>query len=211
MRALPSTSIRRLRRSGRGKACLALACAAGVVLASVAGSAPAYATPSASASPPPGVPLPGAVPTSSITLPGGDRVVLQGASGSQAYDVVGRDSRTVPFLRFDPGNGHDYVIPASALSNVASLDTAQYDVPQLSHSAAPASPPHDAGATQLSAAHRPNQCEGLDLGAGAARPELRVERRLEGEVRRGDPGPRRGVPSGRAGGELRDLHRVRRI
>ncbi len=137
MRALPSTSVRQLRKRGRVKAGLALACATGFALAPPAGSASAYATPSASASPPPGVPLPGAAPASGITLPGGDRVVYQGARGSRTYNVVGHDGRTVPFLKFDPGNGHTYVIPASALSHVASLDTAQYDVPQLSRSTAP--------------------------------------------------------------------------
>ncbi|MFC1403387.1 MULTISPECIES: hypothetical protein [Streptacidiphilus] len=104
--------------------------------APVAGGAPAYATPTASVPPPPGVPRPDAVATSSITLPGGDRVIYQGASGSRSYDVVGHDGRTAPFLKFDPGSGHDYVIPASALSHVASLDPEQYDVPQLSRSAA---------------------------------------------------------------------------
>ncbi|MFE0461231.1 hypothetical protein ACFW1A_18485 [Kitasatospora sp. NPDC058965] len=103
----------------------------------MAGSSPVYAAPSTSASPPPAAPRPGAVASSSVTLPSGDRVVYQGASDSQTYSVVGRDGRTVPFLKFDPGNGHDYVIPASALSNVASLDAAQYDLPQLSRAVEP--------------------------------------------------------------------------
>lgn len=111
-------------------------------LALVAGFDAAPAT-AAATSAPVSAPIQAGVSVSSVALPGGDRVVYQGTSGHRTYNVVGPDGRTVQYIKFDPGNGHVYVLPTSALSGAgaASLDIAQYDVPELSQSAATASKP----------------------------------------------------------------------
>ncbi|WP_194921766.1 hypothetical protein [Catenulispora rubra] len=77
---------------------------------------------------------------STVTLPGGDLVVYQGANGQRTFNVVGPDGRNAQYLKIDPGNGHVYVLPTKALST-KSLDISQYDVPQLSRSTTPASAP----------------------------------------------------------------------
>jgi hypothetical protein len=107
--------------------------AATTCLAATATAAPPAPSPSAQTSK--ALTFTQRMPTSTVKLPTGETVDVYGSGHNAQYLVVGPDGMPVAATKYDVGNGHFYVIPASASASTQPLDMSKFDIPALASSA----------------------------------------------------------------------------